>query len=79
MFSAMLVLRFDLRPVHDKWSPPATAKSPMINALPIPDWDIDVELISRDDKAWTVSFSGYDRDMEIAAEDIESATSDIPH
>lgn len=73
MFSALLVLRFDLYPVDGKWAAPTTAKSPMVNAMPVPDWDINVELRPRSDNAWRVSFSGYERGMEIAAEDIEGA------
>ncbi|KAI1740239.1 cytochrome P450 [Xylaria scruposa] len=80
MFAAILVLRFDLRPVTGKWSAPTTAKSPMINALPVPDWDIQVELQPRDGEAsWSVSFSGYDKGMEIVAEDIEGLTPNLGH
>jgi cytochrome P450 len=76
MFSALLVLRFDLVPVGGEWKQPTTVKSPLVNALPVPDFDFDVELKprgNRDDK-WTISFSGYDKDMEISAEDIKSTT-----
>lgn len=79
MFSALLVLRFDLHPVDGKWTAPTTAKSPMVNAMPVPDWDINVEMRPRNDNAWRVSFSGYDRGMEIAAEDIEGASPDLGH
>lgn len=73
MFSALLVLRFDLRPVGGKWTAPSTVNSSMASALPAPDWDLDVELRPRDDKKWKISFSGYNKGMEIAAEDIEGA------
>ncbi|KAJ0115128.1 hypothetical protein J7T55_001537 [Diaporthe amygdali] len=79
MFSALLALRFDLHPVDGKWTAPTTAKSPMVNAMPVPDWDINVEMRPRNDNAWRVSFSGYDRGMEIAAEDIEGASPDVGH
>lgn len=80
MFAALLVLRFDLHPVGGKWITPTTTKSPMINALPVPDWDVQAELRPRDDASpWSVSFSGYDRGMEIAAEDIEGVTPDLGH
>ncbi|KAK9415843.1 putative Cytochrome P450 [Seiridium unicorne] len=71
MFTALLVLRFDLRPLSGQWIAPSTANSPMVNAMPVPDSDIDVKLHPINDKAWDVSFSGYDKGMEISAEDIE--------
>ncbi|KAL1845876.1 hypothetical protein Daus18300_014422 [Diaporthe australafricana] len=79
MFSALLALRFDLHPMDGKWSAPTTSKSPMVNAMPVPDWDINVEMRPRNDNAWKVSFSGYDRDMEISAEDIEGASPELLH
>ncbi|KAJ8113401.1 hypothetical protein ONZ43_g5164 [Nemania bipapillata] len=80
MFAALLVLRFDVRPVTGKWSAPTIAKSPMINALPVPDYDVEVELRPIDGAAsWSVSFSGHDKDMEIAAEDIEGLTPSLRH
>ncbi|KFA55663.1 hypothetical protein S40293_05289 [Stachybotrys chartarum IBT 40293] len=71
VFSALMVLRFDLVPLQD-WTRPSTAKSPIVNALPVPDWDIGVEMHPRDNKAWNVSLSGYDKKMEIVSEDIAS-------
>ncbi|KAI1207081.1 cytochrome P450 [Annulohypoxylon truncatum] len=79
MFSALLVLRFDLRPVSGRWTAPSTANSSMANSLPVPDWDFDVELRPRDDKDWKISFSGSHMEMEIAAEDIEGAISELSH
>lgn len=79
MFSALLVLRFDLVPVDGKWTAPATANSPIVNALPLPDWDVDVEMRPRNTDTWRVTFSGYERGMEIAAEDIEGASPDLGH
>ncbi|KAH9883538.1 cytochrome P450 [Xylariomycetidae sp. FL2044] len=80
MFSALVVLRFDLRPKAGKWITPSTKNSPLVNAMPVPDWDIDVDLCPRDDnKTWKVSFSGYDRDMEISAEDMDGATPAVGH
>lgn len=79
MFSALMALRFDIRPVGGKWLRPTTEKSPLIAAIPIPDWDIDVEICPRDDKKWIVSFSGYDKDMEISAEDIGGTTTNEEH
>lgn len=73
MFTALLILRFDVHPVRGKWIQPTTAKSPMVNAMPFPDFDINVELRPRDSRDWKVSFSSYGKDMEISAEDIEGA------
>ncbi|KAI5917892.1 cytochrome P450 [Camillea tinctor] len=71
MYSALMVLRFDLEPVEGKWFTPRTTKSPLINGLPVPDNDISVIMRPTSNKLWNVSFSGYDQGMEIAAEDIE--------
>ncbi|KAI0007879.1 cytochrome P450 [Xylariaceae sp. FL0662B] len=79
MFSALLVLRFDLHPVGGKWTTPSTVNSSMASSLPVPDWDLDIELHPRDDKTWKISFSGYHKEMEIAAEDIEGATPELAH
>lgn len=79
MFAALLVLRFDLTPVDGKWTKPTTANSSLVNAMPVPDSDINIELRPRNDKAWRVSFSGYDKGMEIAAEDMGVAVSDPGH
>lgn len=79
MFAALVVLRFDLKPVDGKWTKPTTANSSVVNAMPVPDSDIDIQLTPRDGKTWKVSFSGYDKGMEIAAEDIEGAVPDLGH
>lgn len=73
MFSALVILRFDLHPVDDKWVTPQTTKSPFVNALPVPDEDISVVLHPTSDKVWKVSFSGNDQGMEIVAEDFKAA------
>ncbi|KAI1079999.1 cytochrome P450 [Whalleya microplaca] len=70
MFSALMALRLDIRPVGGKWSRPPTENSPLVAAVPVPDWDIDVEIRPRDDREWSVSFSDSDKDIEISAEDI---------
>ncbi|KAI0972458.1 cytochrome P450 [Xylaria arbuscula] len=80
MFSALLALRFDIHPLTGKWIRPPTKKSPMINGMPIPDWDFEVEMRPKDDgKPWNVSFSGHDKGIEIAAEDIDGAKSNSGH
>ena len=70
LFTALMVLRFDVLPVGGKWIRPTTDKSPLVAAVPTPDFDIDIEIRPRDDNEWRVSFSGYDKGLEISAEDI---------
>ncbi|KAI0480681.1 cytochrome P450 [Xylariaceae sp. FL0804] len=84
MFAALLVLRFDVWPVAKKgdWAAPTTARASVVNALPTPDPDIEVELRPTGRAAgsrWDVTFSCCDRGMDIAAEDIETATPDLGH
>lgn len=79
MFAALVVLRFDLKPVEGEWKKPTTANSSVVNAMPVPDSDVNIELHPRDDKTWKVSFSGYDKGMEIAAEDIEGPAPNLEH
>ncbi|KAI0139710.1 cytochrome P450 [Pestalotiopsis sp. NC0098] len=79
MFTALLVLRFDVVPVDGKWVQPTTANSPMVNAMPFPDVDVNVELRPRDSRDWKVSFSDYDKDMEISVEDIEGIKHGAEH
>lgn len=79
MFSALLALRFDIHPVGGKWIRPTTGRSPLVAAVPVPDWDIDIEIRPRDDKKWVVTFSGHDRGMEISAEDVGSTVTDQTH
>ncbi|KAI1759917.1 cytochrome P450 [Hypoxylon sp. FL1150] len=55
---------------------PTTGRSPLVAAIPVPDWDIDIKICPRDDKKWVVSFSGHDRDMEISAEDVGGTVTD---
>lgn len=79
MFAALMVLRYDIRPVNEKWIRPSTNKANPVAAMPVPDWDLDIELCPRDNKEWRISFSGHDKGMEISAEDIEGATETLGH
>ncbi|KAI1645029.1 cytochrome P450 [Daldinia loculata] len=78
MFSALMALRFDIRPVGGRWLRPTTDKSPLVAAVPVPDWDINVEIRPRDSRKWNVSYSGCNTDMEISAEDIGGVKLDAP-
>jgi hypothetical protein len=73
MFAVLAALRFDLLPVSGQWTRPLTTKSPLVNALPLPDDDIEVSLQVRDGKKWDISFQGYARNMDIAAEDLATS------
>ncbi|POS70492.1 hypothetical protein DHEL01_v211110 [Diaporthe helianthi] len=79
MFSALLVLRFDLRPVIGTWIKPTTANSSLVNAMPVPNSDINIELRPRNENVWKVSFSGYDKGMEISAEDMDGVAPELGH
>ncbi|GAB1317462.1 hypothetical protein MFIFM68171_07672 [Madurella fahalii] len=70
LFSALMVLRFDVRSVRGGWAKPSISNTPLVAAMPTPDSDIEVELRPRDDRQWKVTFSGYDKDLELSAEDI---------
>ncbi|KAI2622461.1 cytochrome P450 [Hypoxylon sp. NC1633] len=79
MFSALLVLRLDIHPVDGRWITPRTAKSPLVNALLVPHERIGIlpndditVLRPTSDKIWNVSLSGYNKWIEIVAEDIEN-------
>lgn len=72
LFAALMVLRFDVRPVagDGAWVKPTTDNGSPASAIPSPDFDFDVELRLRDDGPWRVTFSGYDNDLQLTAEDI---------
>ncbi|KAI1487550.1 cytochrome P450 [Biscogniauxia mediterranea] len=71
-FAALMIMRFEIRPMGGKWIRPGTEKAPPSAAVAPPDVDLEVELIPKcTTYEWDVSFSGSDKAMEIAAEDIE--------
>ncbi|KAJ8126329.1 hypothetical protein O1611_g7309 [Lasiodiplodia mahajangana] len=80
VFSALLVLRFDLHPVGRRWNSPSTAYASTASAFPAPDYDLHVELHPRDDRSWNILFTGAGKELGIAAEDIkEPLTIEISH
>lgn len=71
-FAALMMMRFDIRPVEGKWVRPGTEKAPPSASVAPPDVDLEVELVPKDTFEWRVSFTGSDKAMGIAAEDIQA-------
>lgn len=67
-FSALLLARFDVRPVSSKWVDPK--KDYVMNtAFPIPKEKVPVEIISKNDMKWNVIFSDSSKGINIDLED----------
>lgn len=66
---ALLLVRFDVRPVGGKWIEPEK-DSVMDRACPLPKRDVRVELIPRGSQNWHVAFSGRREGINIVAEDL---------
>ncbi|KAK4171531.1 putative 25-hydroxycholesterol 7-alpha-hydroxylase [Triangularia setosa] len=72
LFTAMLLLRFDILPAAGgEWVMPTTEKSSQAEAMEQPDYDIDIELRPRPgaDRKWRVSFEGTG-EAALVAEDL---------
>ncbi|KAK8044792.1 Cytochrome P450 [Apiospora rasikravindrae] len=71
-FLALVLARFDVRPVAGEWTEP---KKDMVmdRACPLPKTDVFVELLPRDDKEWRVVFSDTRAGINIVAEDLGEA------
>lgn len=77
-FAALMVLRFDIRPVDSvngivKWEEPTWKNTPAVATFPVPDVAFKVSVRPRDAKKWMVRFESEGSDEEpgmvIAAED----------
>jgi len=72
-FAAIMVLRFDVRPVKGEWGHISTYKADMWEQTPMPDEDIEVEIRPRvqegHDVKWKILVTESDRAMPLAAED----------
>ena len=68
-FAALLVLRYDIRPSRGEWPSPKTDNAAMWATVPAPDEDLAVEISPRNNREWSISFSGSDKAMEITVED----------
>ncbi|KAH9905705.1 cytochrome P450 [Xylariomycetidae sp. FL2044] len=71
-FAALIVMRFNVRPLQGSWKMPTVQNSNIALSIQKPDHDIEVILEPRDDKPWVATFAGSDQPMDIAAEDIEA-------
>jgi len=72
-FAALLVMRYDIRPARGQWPQPKTDNAAMWATVPAPDEDLTVEISPRNNREWSISFSGSDNAMEITAEDSAGA------
>ncbi|KAI4604303.1 hypothetical protein KJ359_000437 [Pestalotiopsis sp. 9143b] len=68
-FLALILARFDVRPVGGKWVEPKK-DSVMDRACPLPKQDVEVELVSKGNQQWRVIFSDSDNGIDIVAEDL---------
>lgn len=66
---ALLLVRFDVRPVGAKWVEPRK-DSVMDRACPLPKDDVEVELTPRNDQKWRVIFSDNAEGVNLVAEDL---------
>ena len=47
-FVAMLILQFDIQPVDPRgWKMPTKQNADLWNAMPKPDWDVEVDIVVR--------------------------------
>lgn len=71
-FTALLLLRFDLRPATQdgKWAKPRK-NFPMTSSMPTPKDEVQVEIVPRDKPGWKwhVTFSASGKGVDITAED----------
>lgn len=65
-FTALLLLRFDLKPVtkDGKWVEPRK-DFPMTSSMPTPKDEMQMELVPRDEREWRVSFSVSSKGVEL--------------
>ncbi|KAH7127206.1 cytochrome P450 [Dendryphion nanum] len=46
--AAMMILQFDVVPITETWAMPTTKQADLWNAMPKPDYDVDVQLLPRE-------------------------------
>lgn len=71
-FAALLLVRFDARPIAGRWFQPR--KDSIMNAAaPTPKDTVEVEFVPRTDEKWRVLFSDNDKGIDLIAEDLKDA------
>ncbi|KZZ92117.1 Cytochrome P450 [Moelleriella libera RCEF 2490] len=70
-FVALLLLRFDLRPVNKdgKWVAAPRKGYPMTSSMPTPKDKMNVEILPRDQRQWRVTFPATSNGVDVTAED----------
>lgn len=70
-FAALLLLRFDLKPVtkNGKWMEPRK-NFPMTSSMPTPKDEVPVEIVPRDKREWRMNYSASGKGVQITAEDV---------
>jgi cytochrome P450 len=73
-FTALMVLRRDVKPTSGEWVCPTTHKAGLWESTPMPDYDIEVTIAPRDDindnVEWRVLISDSDKAIKLSAEDM---------
>lgn len=70
-FAALLLARFNIRPVSGKWIEPKK-DSLMNTAFPTPKDKVQIELTPKDDMKWRVIFSDNSKGINMTKEDLEN-------
>ncbi|KUI74212.1 5-beta-cholestane-3-alpha,7-alpha-diol 12-alpha-hydroxylase [Cytospora mali] len=71
-FVALLLLRFDLKPVnkHGEWVEPRKYLS-MTSSMPTPRDEVQVQIVPRDNREWRMNFSESSKGVNMVAEDVD--------
>lgn len=73
-FTAMMILRCEVRPLEGGWVRPTAEKAEMWESTPMPDFDVDVEVGPRKDVdrdvEWRVVISREGKGIKLSAEDL---------
>ena len=68
-FAALMILRFDVKPVRGQWVRPTSDKAGMQATVPPPDTDVDVEVTLRKSewvgKRWIPVVTGLDEAVDL--------------
>ncbi|KAK7730587.1 hypothetical protein SLS53_008977 [Cytospora paraplurivora] len=70
-FAALLLARFDIRPISGKWVEPKKDFQ-MNTAFPIPKNKVDIEISPKNNLKWEVIFSDNSKGINLTKEDLEN-------